>query len=126
MIRFYAVLFFLGALPLFYVFEKPEETNLVEEDHRIYCEERTYLGMRVYDKVKEGFELHEINIYWDDPFLSYEVLVFRKKWEFLLKKEIEELILEGLLSMRVQESIYNRCLKNNQQPKKGLIYAANG
>ena len=84
--------------------------SIREEQQERYCQERTRLGMQIYDSIREGRGLSEIIIPWKTESFSHTMDLYRRVWEAQLKAEVDYFILKGYLSMRVEERLYEQCL----------------
>ena len=86
-----------------------------EEQQARYCQERTRLGMHIYDSIRDGKMLSEVTVPWKTEAPSPLVALYRKAWLEYLKAEVDYLILKGYLSMRVKERLYQQCLESEGQ-----------
>ena len=108
--------FIAGAFCFFsFVFYLVNAQLAKTEQQQLYCQERTRLGMQIYDSIRDGKELSEIRIPWKTQAFSPAMALHRKVWEANLKAEVDYLILGGYLSMRVEEHLYTQCLNAEGQ-----------
>jgi hypothetical protein len=119
-IIFLPLVIFLGASFLFFSEQHTQKQELQE-----FCREKAYLGMRIYDNIVAGIPFEEIVVYWKYPPSSYQEAIFREHWLLFLKTEVHRLVLEGNLSMRVQEKLYGLCLDRDEHYKDKQVYATN-
>ena len=91
-----------------------EKNKLVAGNYKEYCEVRTELAMNVYDEIKRGLPLYEINVFWEKSSVDEYHTYSRAKWWRDLKDEVGLLVREGKLSFRVKETIMERCLRGDE------------
>ena len=104
-------LFIAGVFCFFsFVFYLISTHSIRDEQQERYCQERTRLGMQIYDSIREGRGLSEIIIPWKTESFSHTMDLYRRVWEAQLKAEVDYFILKGYLSMRVEERLYEQCL----------------
>ena len=87
-----------------------EKNKLVAGNYKEYCEVRTELAMNVYDEIKRGLPLYEINVFWEKSSVDEYHTYSRAKWWKDLKDEVGLLVREGKLSFRVKEIVMQRCV----------------
>ena len=84
----------------------------VEADRNVkdeYCEVRVKLAMYIFDSIKSGLSLDHINAEWGTPSINESHSRSRNAWWEKLKLEVNTLMKEGKLSLRIQEIIAKRC-----------------
>jgi len=84
----------------------------VEADRNVkdeYCEVRVKLAMYIFDSIKSGLPLDRINATWGTPSINESHSRSRNAWWEKLKLEVNTLMKEGKLSLRIQEIIAERC-----------------
>ena len=83
------------------------------EHHTEYCGIRVQLAMGVFDSLKEGLPIDRIHAFWQIPPKNQQHGYDRDIWWEELKVEVQELMAEGKLSIRVKEIILERCMETS-------------
>lgn len=86
------------------------KTEIDNKTYVKYCETRTVLAMQVYDSIKKGLPIDNIEAVWAKQSESLEHTIARNLWWRDLKLEVRKLIMEGKLSIRVKEIVMQRCV----------------
>ena len=96
-----------------FVVAKKVEADRNYEHYAGYCGVRAELAMGIFDSIKDGLPLNRIHAFWRTPPKNIAHSLDREQWWEELKIEVDTLMKEGKLSMRVKEIVLKECLKRN-------------